>query len=284
MILSHNAGVDTKADVFRHNFRTNKCFIENTRTLQDDVTKWKHFPRYWPFARGIQRSPVSSPHKGQWHGALMFSLICARKNGWVNNHEAGDLRGNRAHYDVIIMGCLLPCNGNKRRPWLYPGNGGNFQPHIYVCQWQVYYLLNGSQIAILQTGIRNTESISGKNCNVCDIRPTRSILSQAFLSYCCCFNKVFAILICTIWYVRHALQWYLCTIWVIGLKYPNSLFAITSLLMALIIVVVTRLNCEYSVFNFTAIVRGNWNEGISIDPHLCGISNHSFPGLFFLRI
>ena len=38
----------------------------------DDVIKWKPFPRYWPFVRGIHRSPVSSPHKGQWRGALMF--------------------------------------------------------------------------------------------------------------------------------------------------------------------------------------------------------------------
>ena len=41
--------------------------------------------------------------KDQWRGALMFTLICARINGWVNNCEAGDLRRNRAHYDVIIM-------------------------------------------------------------------------------------------------------------------------------------------------------------------------------------
>ena len=27
----------------------------------DDVIKWKHFPRYWPFVRGIHRSPVNSP-------------------------------------------------------------------------------------------------------------------------------------------------------------------------------------------------------------------------------
>ena len=26
----------------------------------DDVMKWKHFPRYWPFVRGIHRSPVNS--------------------------------------------------------------------------------------------------------------------------------------------------------------------------------------------------------------------------------
>ena len=68
----------------------------------DDVIKWKHFPRYWPFVRGIHRSPVNSPHKGQWRGALKFSLICAWTNGWVNNLESGDLRRHRAHYDVIV--------------------------------------------------------------------------------------------------------------------------------------------------------------------------------------
>ena len=69
----------------------------------DDVIKWKIFPRNWPFLRGIHRSPVNSPHKGQWHGALMFSLICVWINDWVNNREAGDLRCYRAHYDVIVM-------------------------------------------------------------------------------------------------------------------------------------------------------------------------------------
>ena len=43
------------------------------------------------------------PHKGQWRGAWMFSLICVWINGWVNNREAGDLRRYRAHYDVIVM-------------------------------------------------------------------------------------------------------------------------------------------------------------------------------------
>ena len=49
------------------------------------------------------RSPVNSERKGQWRGALMFSLICALINGWVNNREAGDLRRHRANYDVIAM-------------------------------------------------------------------------------------------------------------------------------------------------------------------------------------
>ena len=67
-----------------------------------DVIKWKHFSRHWPFVRRIHR-PVNSPDKGQWRGALMFSMICAWINGWVNNRQAGDLRRNRAHYDVTVM-------------------------------------------------------------------------------------------------------------------------------------------------------------------------------------
>ena len=46
-------------------------------------------------------------HKGQWRGALMFSLICTQITGWVNNGEAGDLRRHRAHYDVTIMDLVI---------------------------------------------------------------------------------------------------------------------------------------------------------------------------------
>ena len=69
----------------------------------DDVIKWKHFPRYWPFERGIHRSPMNSSHKGQWRGALMLSLIWVWMNASINNLDAGDLIRHRAHYDVIVM-------------------------------------------------------------------------------------------------------------------------------------------------------------------------------------
>ena len=78
-------------------------FGVSNELVHDDVNKWKHFPRYWPFVRGIHRSPVNSPHKGKRRVALMFSLICARINGWVNDREAGDLRRHRAYYDVNVM-------------------------------------------------------------------------------------------------------------------------------------------------------------------------------------
>ena len=76
--------------------RRNICY-------HDYVIKWEHFPCYRPFLRGIHRSLVTSLHKGQWRAALMFSLICAWINGWINNGEAGDLRRHGAHYDVIVM-------------------------------------------------------------------------------------------------------------------------------------------------------------------------------------
>ena len=78
------------------------CCIHH-RESHGDVIKWKHFARYWPVLRGIRRSPVNSPHKGQWRGALMFSLICVWINSCVNNCEAGDLRRHRARYDVSVM-------------------------------------------------------------------------------------------------------------------------------------------------------------------------------------
>ena len=43
------------------------------------------------------------PLKGQWRGALMFSLIYAWTHGWVNNPDAAEMRRHRAHYDVSWM-------------------------------------------------------------------------------------------------------------------------------------------------------------------------------------
>ena len=101
--------------VFRQNaFEEVMCKI--LAILHDDVIKWKHFPRYWPFVTGIHRSTVNSPHKGQWHGALMCSSICAWKKSWVNNHDSGDLQRHRTHYDANVMLTIAKiiaslCNG-----------------------------------------------------------------------------------------------------------------------------------------------------------------------------
>ena len=45
-----------------HYFVSQRMPVWQTVT-HDDVIKWKHFPRYWPFARGIHRSPVNTRTK-----------------------------------------------------------------------------------------------------------------------------------------------------------------------------------------------------------------------------
>ena len=103
-----------------------------TVLAHDGVIKWDHFPRYWPYVRGIHRWPVNSPHKDQWRRTLMFSLICAWPNGWVNNRDAGDLRRYRLHYDVNVMGRQIVSRyGCARVPSLAFGSGGNY--HRQVC-------------------------------------------------------------------------------------------------------------------------------------------------------
>ena len=81
------------------------------------VSWWRHqmetFSALLTICAGNSPVPVNSPHKGQWRGALVFSLICVWINGWVNNREAGDLRRYRAHYDVTVMSCdLRRCDTN----------------------------------------------------------------------------------------------------------------------------------------------------------------------------
>ena len=68
---------------------------------------WRHqmetFSTLLALLRGIHRSPVDSPHKSQWRGALMVSLVCAWTNYWANNRHASDLRRHCTHYDVTVL-------------------------------------------------------------------------------------------------------------------------------------------------------------------------------------
>ena len=78
-----------------------QLFVVTYPSNHDDVIKWKHFPRFWPFVWGIHRSSVNSPPKGQWRGALTLPLICAWINGWVSNREAGHFRCHRARCNDV---------------------------------------------------------------------------------------------------------------------------------------------------------------------------------------
>ena len=75
------------------------------------------------------------PHKGQWRGALVFSLICVWINGWINNREAGDLIRHRAHYDVIVMTSYMNTWETSKNP--RPRSG-----RIELCQSCTIWTMN----------------------------------------------------------------------------------------------------------------------------------------------
>ena len=49
-----------------------------SKHLYNGVIKWKTNPRYWPFVRGIHRSPVNSPHKAS--DAELWCFLCSPLN------------------------------------------------------------------------------------------------------------------------------------------------------------------------------------------------------------
>ena len=70
--------------------------------------KWRH-QRERLLALCGGNSPVTGEFPSQrpvtWSFDI-FSLICARIYGWINNREAGDVRRHRphyAHYDIIVI-------------------------------------------------------------------------------------------------------------------------------------------------------------------------------------
>ena len=75
--------------------------------VHDDVIKWKHFPRNWPFVRGFT-GPGEFPTQKPVTRSFDVFFDLRLKNGWVNNRKAGDSSRHRGHYDVIVMLSLNP--------------------------------------------------------------------------------------------------------------------------------------------------------------------------------
>ena len=112
--------------------------------IHDNVIKWKHFPRNWPFVRGIHRSPVNSPPKGQWRGALIF-FFDLRLNKRLSKQSWG--------WWFKTLSCPLwrHCNGHF---WIYARNN--------VCSWiSTKYEIYGVRVGVETGKWRLTLSSSG---------------------------------------------------------------------------------------------------------------------------
>ena len=153
-------------------FGASKYDIESNKG--NKRTWWRHqmetFSALLAICGGIHRPPVNSPHKGQWRGALVYSLICTRINGWVNNGEAGDLRRHRAHHDVIVMRWLILMT--HRMFWKMPLPDYRCMMHLEtICV--VYDNASQDPILLRQIGENNTEIMAWTskyiNRNVWDV-------------------------------------------------------------------------------------------------------------------
>ena len=92
------------------------------------------------------------PHR-RLRGVFMFSLICARTNGWVNNQDAGDLRLHRAHYDVTVMWCQIVIQWSGQ-PWDLSAFNASLLPNFELVKrvklgGSVYYGRNGLKFGTL---------------------------------------------------------------------------------------------------------------------------------------
>ena len=70
----------------------------------DGVIKWKHFPHRWPFVWGIHRSPMNSPHKGQWRFDIFFDLSWSKRLS---------KQSRRWWFETPSRSLWRHCNGNR---------------------------------------------------------------------------------------------------------------------------------------------------------------------------
>ena len=150
------------------------CMMKKiVRSYHDNVIKWKLLPCYWPFVRGIHRSLMNCPHKGQWRGYLMFPLICARTNGWVNNRDVGDLGRHSAHYDIIVMRCVFVESSVYTKCVFGGGGGGGGGDGGW------WWLLDMMQVDVILTGRIDKKLLMGTPWHEHILRITGSFCGQS---------------------------------------------------------------------------------------------------------
>ena len=101
----------TGAGLFAESHLNEDCLLEFIRIVKPGKTWWRHqmetFSALLALCVGNSPLPGEFPAQRPVTRSMMFSLICVWINGWVNNREAGDLRRNQTHYNVIVMVDLI---------------------------------------------------------------------------------------------------------------------------------------------------------------------------------
>ena len=92
------------------------------------------------FVRGIHWSPVNSPQKGQWRGALMFPLICAFRSKRFSK-QSRRRWWETPHYDVIVMHFVFMVVSISQAQ-SNPGSGQSPVIHHGICWWSCTHYID----------------------------------------------------------------------------------------------------------------------------------------------
>ena len=145
-IHNRHTGTEIGNDFLRKRHPT--LMVNSRSPSHDDVIKWKRFPRHWPFVRGIHWSPVNSPHKGQWHGALNKRLSKPSRRRWFETPSHSLWRHCNALVVIrsrplfviyghpIFNGVALTLQRWYDTSMAIPTNAASPYPEPVVFQWQ----------------------------------------------------------------------------------------------------------------------------------------------------
>ena len=74
--------------------------LPTNTVLRVGIMALKRISRYWPYVKGIRRSPIGIPHEGPVTHVLMIPFMLAWTNCWINSGVERDFRHS---CDVIVM-------------------------------------------------------------------------------------------------------------------------------------------------------------------------------------
>ena len=97
-------------------------------TSHDDIMKWKYFPHYRPFVRGIHQSLVDSLYKGPAMWNFWFFFMSAQTSCSTNIHPTNYLRWWRS-CDISVMNSWNNTLQRKKDEVLC------FRPLLYLLKW-----------------------------------------------------------------------------------------------------------------------------------------------------
>ena len=120
----------------------------------DDVMKWKHFPRYWPFVRGIHRTPVNSPQKRPvtWSFDVFFDLRPNKRlsKQWWGWWFETSLRPLWRRCNGLIFNSIISQNA------IHPKPNCDRRSTVGVWQWISYFITHftGLLWLLILTGMK----------------------------------------------------------------------------------------------------------------------------------